>query len=155
MYYYQDALVRTLPSQVELPTSDPRGFGPIVWKALHTLAVNYPIKASKDKQKQCCRFLYSLSHLLPCESCGKEFRKFLKKNDYQHCVQGRMQLTILLMNAHNNIKKHTRPYAKPWTLQDIIRKYKTVLVRRPLSRLWSSNPESHDQKDCSCSSSVS
>ena len=137
---------------IYLPTSDPRGFGPIVWKAIHTLAVNYPIEASIEKRRSCVQFLLSLSYLLPCSECGEHFRDYLERHNYRKASRGRYRLMKLLVGAHNAIKKHTAPQAPPWTIADAKKKYKRVLLEKPLRRLWPKPPV--ENNECSCSSSL-
>ena len=100
--------------QYLLPSSDPRIFGPPAWECLHILAQNYPFKADVKTQRRCRRFLFCLSHLLPCEHCGKHFRRFLRRSDLLHALLGRASLVNFMVDAHNSINAHTRPDQPPF-----------------------------------------
>ena len=152
----KDRYSKTMSEVVLIPTSDPRGFGPIVWQALHTLAVNYPKKASKEKRLNCIRFLYSLSHLLPCIECGRHFRKYLDRNNCKRATQGKENLVSFLVAAHNKIKKFTGSKSAKWTTSDAKMRYKSILVPRPLPNIWPTKrqqkqAENEGNVSCSCS----
>ena len=121
-----------------LRSCDPRIFGPPTWKMLHILAANYPDRASPRIQKHCCRFLFSLSHLLPCPRCGSHFRGYLRSNNLKRCVEGRERLIPFLVEAHNEISKHTRPNQPAYDSSCAQREYARMRAPYiPLPQLWS------------------
>jgi hypothetical protein len=124
-----------------LPSYDPRIFGPPTWECLHILAQNYPVKADERTRRACGRFLFCLSRLLPCEHCGKHFRRFLRGRDVQRASSGRAALVALLVDAHNAVNAHTRPGAPAFSYERAEAQY----IYMPLKncpagpRLWTQN----------------
>ena len=98
----------------QMPSSDPRIFGPPTWACLHILAENYPREASLDVRCACILLLYSLARMLPCKRCGDHFREFIRKNSVVEATRGRSSLVELLVAAHNDITVHTRPHEPPY-----------------------------------------
>lgn len=119
-----------------LPSSDPRIFGPAVWQALHVLAQSYPEVADDGKQHQCKRFLFALSHMLPCAHCAKHFRAHLRGHDLRHAVRGKDALVSFLVDAHNAVSRHTRPDQAPYGENCAQRQYSYMRPNTPLARLW-------------------
>lgn len=119
-----------------LPSSDPRAFGPVVWAALHILAQNYPARPSERKARRCLRFLFAVSHLLPCRSCGRHFRKYLREHDVWAAVKTRASLVALLVGAHNSVSARVRPSRAPFTVEDARALYSTAPAARPLAGVW-------------------
>jgi hypothetical protein len=123
---------------VSLPSSDPRVFGPPLWTGLHIIALNYPDTASERTQKTCRRFLFGLSRLLPCPACGKHFRSYLRQHDLKRAVRGRDSLVRLLVDAHNEVSKHTRPSCPPFSVEDAGNCYTRMCPPHasPLAQVW-------------------
>ena len=119
-----------------LPSSDPRIFGPVVWQALHVLAESYPVSADDEKQHQCKRFLFALSHMLPCAHCAKHFRTCLRKPDLRRAVRGKDALVAFLVHAHNAVSRHTRPNQAPYGVNCAKRQYSYMRANSPLARVW-------------------
>jgi hypothetical protein len=120
---------------VTLRASDPRVFGPPVWRALHVLAAGYPKRPSPKTRKSCRLFLRHLAVLLPCSSCGSHFSGFIEGADLGAASQSRRALVQLLVEAHNEVSKHTHPTRAPFTLEDA-KVYAQGLVALPLAPLW-------------------
>ena len=102
-------------TDVQMPTADPRIFGPPTWEALHMFAQNYPNKPSTRRRHACVRFMFALSWMLPCSKCGKHFRKFLRANDIKDAARTRNTLIDLLVAAHNSVNVHTHPNTLPFS----------------------------------------
>ena len=119
-----------------LPSSDPRIFGPSVWQTLHVLAANYPEHADNEKQRQCRRFMFALSHMLPCAHCAKHFRAYLRRHDLRGAAHGKQTLISFLVDAHNEVSKHTRPHQAPYGLNCAKRQYSYMRANAPLARVW-------------------
>ncbi len=71
-------------------------------------------------RRSCEAFLKALPWMLPCDSCGFHFRKFLATypGGFNHICSCREALRCFLVDAHNAIRAHTRPDAQPWTPKD-------------------------------------
>ncbi len=123
-----------------LPSSDPRAFGPLLWDAMHVLAENYPECPSTRKGRWCRRYLFAISHMLPCRACGRHFRKYLREHDVWRAVETRAGLVALLVGAHNAVSAHARPSRAPFTVEEAHVLYATAPATRPLAGVWGDEP---------------
>ena len=122
------------------PTKDPRAFGPRVWAAMHILAENYPRCPSESKRRRCRRYLFAISHMLPCGACGRHFRQYLRSHAVERAVCSREGLVKLLVGAHNSVSSHTRPSRAPFTVEEARALYSEAPVTRPLAGVWGAEP---------------
>lgn len=56
---------------------DKSSLGRATWSLLHTMAAAYPIKPTKENQRDMEEFIRLMSVLYPCSYCAKEFREDL------------------------------------------------------------------------------
>ena len=110
-----------------MPSASPEIWGPPTWLSLHYLAEGYPEQPSPPVKRSCKAFLKALPWMLPCDSCGFHFRKFLATypGGVAKISSCRDALRCFLVDAHNAIRAHTRPDAKPWTPADASEVYAT------------------------------
>ena len=127
---------------IEIDSCDPRGFGPCVWKTLHIFAHNYPEVASEKHRKYCRQFLWSLSHMLPCKSCGKHFRNYLKSANWKRATRTQKDLEKMLVECHNEIKRKTTQEDNdfvPFTIEDSRSTYNKIKRSADLPIIWHMN----------------
>ena len=126
-------------------TTDPRAFGPTLWKAFHMIAANFPSPPTKAAHQACVAFITALPYLVPCRHCGWDLGEFIKYNidheddtDYnirqgcfgfsnetgdftepcespERACMSTYRLTSFFARAHNNVNSHTKPCRKPYT----------------------------------------
>ena len=126
-----------MPCPLQLPSSDPRIFGPPVWASLHLLANNYPAVADAETQRNFRRLLFALARALPCQHCGRHFRAFLRRQNVAGALDGRQSLVRFLVEAHNSVSRHTRPEQPPYSASCAARQYAYMRAPNvPLARLW-------------------
>lgn len=53
-------------------------WGPALWHTLHTISFNYPIKPTKEQQKDYYIFFTNLKNILPCKYCRDNYEKNLE-----------------------------------------------------------------------------
>ena len=124
-------------SHAALPSADPRIFGPPTWECLHILAQNYPEQADRQLRKRWRRFLFALSHLLPCSHCGAHFRRFLRTHSLRDALTGRDSLVAFLVEAHNAVTRRTRPAQPPYAVACASRQYSYMSPKNlPLAGIW-------------------
>jgi hypothetical protein len=84
------------------------------------MAEGYPDDPTPPVRRNCAAFLLALPWMLPCESCGYHFRRFLLayEGSADRVASGRSELRRFLTQAHNEVTRHTRPGAAPWTEDD-------------------------------------
>jgi len=143
-----------------MPSSSPEVWGPPLWRSLHYLAEGYPINPSPPVKRSCEAFLKALPWMLPCDSCGFYFRKFLLSypGGVARIARCRESLRCFLVEAHNAIRAHTRPEASPWTPEDAVREYATGAAGpAPAPLEWSDgshlirSTDKTPEPACSCS----
>lgn len=59
----------------------PRAWGPALWRVIHILAFNYPLRPTPLQVNAHYQWFKSLCAILPCRNCRKEFCKLV---DGQH-----------------------------------------------------------------------
>lgn len=87
-------LVDLFADGVEPPS--PEELGASTWTLLHSLAVNYDVNPSKEKQQKMQQLFDSLLEFYPCENCRKKLKYVsLRKLDLQimstHIMYRKMQ----------------------------------------------------------------
>ncbi|XP_067933652.1 FAD-linked sulfhydryl oxidase ALR-like isoform X2 [Watersipora subatra] len=75
--------------------------GRSTWGFLHTMAANYPDKASAEEQRRMTSFISDFSHVYPCDMCAYDFRKRLKKHPIE--AESQHSLSQWLCRMHNQI----------------------------------------------------
>lgn len=144
-----------------MPASAPEIWGPPTWISLHYLAEGYPKSPSPPVRKHCEAFLKAVPWMLPCESCGFHFRKFLLSypGGLKQISSCREALRCFLVEAHNAVRIHTRPGAPPWTPEEAATFY-ALGVQGPApqpkdwfgpSHLTRSSEKAAGEPQCSCS----
>jgi hypothetical protein len=124
-----------------VPSDMPQAFGPILWKAFHTIAHNYPDNAKPETSAQCQAFITSLSLMIPCSHCGYHFKKFISENEKNNgnltkscsgVCQGlpevcstKTNIIDFFLRAHNNVSSHVHPEREPFTLEQADAEYST------------------------------
>ena len=130
-------------------TTDPRVFGPSLWRAFHLIAANFPSPPTDAAHQACVNFVMALPYLVPCRHCGWDLGKFIKRNiqndtisdpgcfgfseetqDFtepcespERACTSTYNLTSFFARAHNNVNSHTNPCRKPYTTKDALQQY--------------------------------
>ena len=124
-------------------STDPRVFGPALWRAFHLIAANFPSPPTEAAHQACVAFIMALPYLVPCRHCGWDLGEFIKYNidheddtDYnirqgcfgfsnetgdftepcespERACMSTYRLTSFFARAHNNVNSHTNPCRKP------------------------------------------
>jgi len=129
----------------DAPTSDPRVFGPALWKAFHLIAANWPNPPTEAARQACVGFVMALPYMVPCRHCGWHLGEFIKTNiemdgeESADCAgapgestcqspaeacKSQFNLTRFFVRAHNNVNQHTNPCRAPYTTADAFAQYK-------------------------------
>jgi hypothetical protein len=81
-------------------------WGPMAWNFLHCITFNYPEKVTdkviKDQTKQ---FFNSVGYVLPCKTCGDDFRDIISKNKIDSHLGSRDSLSRWFYDIHNMVNK--------------------------------------------------
>lgn len=109
-------------------------FGPYIWTALHIISVNYPDDPTIETQNAAIHFIKGFPWMIPCGNCGFHFDQFIHY-DYmpelnynidkklREITKNKSTLVTFFTEAHNNVTKHTNPYAKLWTPKETLDYY--------------------------------
>lgn len=86
-----------------------------MWRAIHYVALGYPVEPSVEVRAAYAAFFASLGPVLPCALCSKHYQEHLKTEPVNAALAGRDELfkwTIDLHNAVNlSARKATWTYA--------------------------------------------
>lgn len=81
-------------------------WGPSMWHTLHTISFNYPVKPTKQQQRQYCDYFLSLENVLPCGYCRKNYGKNLKETKFCKSIfKNRNSLSRWVYKLHNHINQ--------------------------------------------------
>lgn len=94
----------TQKSQNDCPP-DVEALGRATWTFLHSMAAQYPKKASDADQTEMKSFLTIFSKVYPCWHCAEDFRAWISKKGNEPKVGGREELGNWLCVAHNEVNR--------------------------------------------------
>ena len=78
-------------------------WGPHAWILIHSIAHDYPLKASVETQQHAICFINSLTHLLPCKKCRYHLENNLNQAELRKAVTGRNMFFSFTVNLHNKV----------------------------------------------------
>lgn len=85
--------------------SDPKVWGPCVWKTLHILAAGYPAVPSKSAVLQVTMILRALPILLPCPVCKNHALNYMNSINIVEVTSSRENLARFFIDMHNYVNK--------------------------------------------------
>lgn len=107
------ALYRAIIQQLQFDS--PNGFntkvwGPCMWTFLHTMAFNYPLHPTPQKQQQYFQFIQCLGNVLPCGTCRDNYNKNLRELGFskKKHLKNRETLGKFMYDLHTHINTLTR-----------------------------------------------
>jgi hypothetical protein len=85
--------------------SSPKLWGPILWRLLHSLSVNYPEKPNDIEISNMKAFLISISETIPCEFCKHHFNEFARELSHDK-LNSRLKLFRTLYDYHDYVNRN-------------------------------------------------
>lgn len=96
----------------------PEYWGPQLWRVIHMMAMNYPVRPTKAHKDDAMAFFASLKTMLPCEGCRKGYVKMVSSGPLKLTPQvfaTRMTLFAWTVDIHNAVNKRLgKPSTKTW-----------------------------------------
>jgi len=88
-------------------SKDPKVWGPILWKYLHTSSINFPQNPSPQQINGMKQMLCNLQWSIPCENCSMHFGKYIEKHrqNMDKICSNRDSLFAFIVDAHNQVNK--------------------------------------------------
>ncbi len=81
---------------------DPRIWGPDVWRAIHHLALGYPLQPTDQDKADYRTFFVALGAVLPCASCAANYQRHLRELPLEPALdQGGRALFEWTVAMHN------------------------------------------------------
>jgi predicted transcriptional regulator len=82
-------------------------WGPALWHSLHTISFNYPVKPTKEQQKDYYIFFTSLKNTLPCKYCRDNYEKNLEMLPLDmKALKNRDSFSRCVYKMHELVNKH-------------------------------------------------
>jgi len=103
----------------QIESSDPREWGPPLWKVIHTMAANYPRYPTAQDKGAARQFFYSLQFLLPCKVCRAHFSTLITSSP--PTVDSYSSLEEWACWLHNSV--NVRFGGSQWTLDQLRKAY--------------------------------
>lgn len=111
-------------------------WGPTQWEALHNITFNYPYNPSDEIKKNYFDYFTSLSNVLPCCTCRKNFKNHVTSGDtkltYEH-LKNRDTLTKWLYNFHKTVCKRMG-FEYDITYERMCKRYNSFIAKCELTR---------------------
>ena len=107
---------------------DRNTLGRSTWSLLHSIAVYYPEKPTKEKQKQTKLFLESLSNIYPCSICQEDFKKNIQK--YPPKLGSRKDFIAWLCFQHNLVNKKLNKKIFDCSLESYEKRWKLSVEKK-------------------------
>ena len=83
---------------------NPDVWGPPGWEFLDKIVEGYPVRASHNDKVMMLEFLTSLGHMLPCERCRYNYKRFSQNNNPIDYVDSRARVRSWLKRYKNSHK---------------------------------------------------
>jgi hypothetical protein len=112
---------------IGVSVSDPKFWGPGLWRAIHSGSLNYPKKATQltiDKMKG---FIYGLPSIMACKSCSTHALAFIQEHDkdLNQICESKDNLFKFFVDFHNYVNKRL---GKPiLSYSDVLSLYNSTL----------------------------
>lgn len=100
---------------------DPKEWGPHFWYILHLITFSYPDEPSFIEQSGYHDFFINLQHVIPCESCRKNYKDHIQSNPITPFLNSKANLIKWLTDIHNKTNTHLKNPLL--TVEEVIKKY--------------------------------
>jgi hypothetical protein len=102
---------------------DPKIWGPKLWFAIHTIALNYPDNPSYQDKRNHEDFFNNLSHIIPCDKCRLHYKQRLYKYPIINHLDNSDKLFRYTILLHNDVNEMLN---KPtMTYEEVVKIYQT------------------------------
>ena len=114
--------------------AEPAVWGPSTWRAIHYVALGYPLRPSASQSQSYRDFFQSLGSVLPCASCAANYQRHLRELPLtERDLRGRLELFEWTVKLHNLV--NTATGKRTWTVDEALSVY------APTSRQQRPTPE--------------
>ena len=88
-------------------SSDPKVWGPHLWKYMHCAAANYPENPSPKQVNDMVVWLQTLTTTIPCQQCQKHYGQYINShvNTLHDICSSRDRLFNFIVDIHNQVNK--------------------------------------------------
>ena len=114
-----------------------KGWGPLGWATLHSIAALYPDYPSNDEKQMLIRWFTAFRDTILCPSCQAHFSGMFDSyiHKYPHWLNSRKDLSEFVFRAHNTVNARTnaKVYAFGESLGELERVFpasRSVEIRR-------------------------
>jgi len=83
----------------------PSVWGPHGWKFLHYVTLGYPMNPTNQDKENYKQFFYSLSNVIPCQKCSRNFKQNLNTYSIEPALENRESLIKWLIDIHNSVNE--------------------------------------------------
>ena len=106
-----------------LPSSDPKVWGPSMWLSLHIGSLNYPIRASDIYNKRMQDYIVNMPLMIPCNNCKEHAELYISSNlnRLNNICSSRDELFKFFVYFHNQV--NTRHNKSIMGYEDALRLY--------------------------------
>lgn len=90
-----------------LKTSDPRVWGPHLWKYMHCAAANYPDNPSDKQIDDMKTWLKTLTVTIPCQACRHHYGNYIQKYgpNLDEICSSKDNLFKFIVDIHNKVNE--------------------------------------------------
>ena len=104
-----------------------KGWGPLGWATLHSIAALYPDSPSENEKQLLSHWMVSFNETILCPSCLKHFHEMLVEYTYKYpnWMSSRRTVVEFVFRAHNTV--NLRLNKKVYTFDEAIAELRTFL----------------------------
>jgi hypothetical protein len=123
-------------------------WGPALWHSLHTISFNYPVKPTKEQQKDYYNFFINLKNILPCKYCRDNYVKNLEVLPLDmKALKNRETFSKWLYNMHELINKNLDKKSN-LKYEDVRNRYENFRSRCLVDPKLKAKKEDKKEKGC-------
>lgn len=93
---------------------NPKVWGPVLWKKLHSVTFNYPLQIDENNpndvelRNRVRKLFMELKTAIPCRKCRLSYREFIKRYPIEPHLNGQYSLSKWLYDIHNMVNAKLR-----------------------------------------------
>ncbi len=109
-------------------------WGPLTWKALHSITYNYPENPNINVKKTYVHFFNKIvPNMLPCIICFNHYLKYISSRPIHNYINNKTDLVRWLVDMHNSInRRNNKPILSYWDVDNI---YKNKIYFNDINQL--------------------
>ena len=104
---------------------EPKIWGPVLWKYLHLLSINYPDYPDKKTINNHYQLLILIGKTLPCSKCANHYQYYMKPVKIKKGLKNKKNFIELILDLHNNVNEKLNKNKVSYN--ELLRNYQKII----------------------------